>query len=505
MSEAALIVAALVPFAFIMIIFIFYLYRIKLGCNVVNYFQYIINISVIILSITYLYMKDINFAEFFRKLLILYIPNTLVLFGYLIQAYTTYPPLMFSSITLSIIHTEAETTKIPYIFVISSYFLFFHIFTYFFSFKWASDATVLVEKSWIYKFISACIIPIILIYLVVISYVKPFGIGQLICSILILLFNIDILMESKMKKWIDQETRVRAYCTLVSITCSVLTYMLDKSVFSILTPIFCLLVPIINLIFYFSTFSYNGDIYTINWLTKSARMIHKGAENNVIADSIICNGTVIKVKSYDSYYLNNNLGNFDSLVIQSKLVKVERLSCKAITIDFDLTDERYIEDILVKCHVTDLTTTEKCRKFVSNNGKLFSKVEMNLVFCSRIALHLTINESCLSVNKCACQNCYMLKIIVIPSSLVKIEDHAFSQCHLLVKLLFRENSRLKSIGKSAFFDADLRKVYFPSTLESIGESAFLCPRLREVVFPPDSCIKPFEKQIFNNQTLITKL
>lgn len=101
---------------------------------------------------------------------------------------------------------------------------------------------------------------------------------------------------TKLDELIDPDTRKRAYCVLLSATCSINTYVCigPISAFSILTPVFCLFMPIFNLILYYSTFNYYGGIYAIKWFTKSAIII----SNDIIYESIIIKGRVFKVKLY---------------------------------------------------------------------------------------------------------------------------------------------------------------------------------------------------------------
>lgn len=70
-----------------------------------------------------------------------------------------------------------------------------------------------------------------------------------------------------------------------------------------------------------------------------------------------------------------------------------------------------------------------------------------------------------------------IKYVVLPSSILEIEENAFAYCYLEeIKL----NEGLKMIGKSAFESSDLEKIVTPSTMSSIQEKAFKdCTKLRE--------------------------
>ena len=72
-----------------------------------------------------------------------------------------------------------------------------------------------------------------------------------------------------------------------------------------------------------------------------------------------------------------------------------------------------------------------------------------------------------------------IKSIVLPSSILEIEENAFAYCDLEeIKL----NEGLKMIGECAFESSELEKITIPSSVSSIQNKAFSdCSKLREVI------------------------
>lgn len=114
-----------------------------------------------------------------------------------------------------------------------------------------------------------------------------------------------------------------------------------------------------------------------------------------------------------------------------------------------------------------------------------------------------------------------LRLVVIPNSVVKIGEFAFSYQLNLNQVSLPEGlqqiekstfyycpslehislpSPLVSIGESAFASTGLKSVSFPSKLESVGNKAFEATGLREVVLP-DNITEVGESAFASNQSL----
>ena len=87
--------------------------------------------------------------------------------------------------------------------------------------------------------------------------------------------------------------------------------------------------------------------------------------------------------------------------------------------------------------------------------------------------------------------CKDLKEIAIPASVEEIGDGCFEKCVNLERVTFEAGSRLKRIGERAFYGCkDLKEIAIPASVEVIGKKCFdSCSALERVIFEPGSCLK----------------
>ncbi|KAK8852946.1 hypothetical protein M9Y10_017942 [Tritrichomonas musculus] len=92
----------------------------------------------------------------------------------------------------------------------------------------------------------------------------------------------------------------------------------------------------------------------------------------------------------------------------------------------------------------------------------------------------------------------VLKEILIPSSVTKICENAFSFCRSLKKVSIPTNSNLKTIEREAFNGADIEEIYFPEGLIELEEGwcyrtyklakIIISPSNGQFVFKDDKCL-----------------
>lgn len=114
------------------------------------------------------------------------------------------------------------------------------------------------------------------------------------------------------------------------------------------------------------------------------------------------------------------------------------------------------------------------------------------------------------------------KTLIIPSSVTKIDEHAFyslasytdkggstvslSRRLETVKLVENSVSKLASIGKYAFYGCiNLSNFEFPDSLTEIGEYVFTSNSLKTVSFGDDSMLKSIGDSAFTSSSQLTTL
>ena len=71
--------------------------------------------------------------------------------------------------------------------------------------------------------------------------------------------------------------------------------------------------------------------------------------------------------------------------------------------------------------------------------------------------------------------------IVIPHTVVTINNKAFCECKALKKVTFADGSLLQTIGEQCFSGSGIEEITLPSALEEIDETAFKdCDSLKTV-------------------------
>ncbi|MCH5160295.1 MAG: leucine-rich repeat domain-containing protein [Clostridiales bacterium] len=97
---------------------------------------------------------------------------------------------------------------------------------------------------------------------------------------------------------------------------------------------------------------------------------------------------------------------------------------------------------------------------------------------------LTLPEGLVNIGNGAFYGLNQLTALTIPASVMRIYSDAFSNCTRLQNLTFAEDSKLYSIGASAFYRcADLSQLLLPSELYSIGDNAFCGCSFTSITIP----------------------
>lgn len=179
-------------------------------------------------------------------------------------------------------------------------------------------------------------------------------------------------------------------------------------------------------------------------------------------------------------------------------------------------------EVIIANKYNNLPVKEIANKAFENNDYITKVVmQSNLIkigdrafFDCDLLNKVTISDNIESIGKTAFYNCPMLQFntslngnyignsenpyvalieikyrdvtkFSLNKSTIMISDRAFMDCENLKKIDFKDNSKLKHIGKEAFYSCDqLESLKFPRSLESIGDWAmFFCRNLTSVTIP----------------------
>ncbi len=104
------------------------------------------------------------------------------------------------------------------------------------------------------------------------------------------------------------------------------------------------------------------------------------------------------------------------------------------------------------------------------------------------------------INGFVFQNCQSLKTVEISKSVISIGRQAFENCSSLQSVTFEKESRLETIGYSAFYDCcSLETIEIPNSVTEIDFSVFYgCELLESVTFEEGSCLETIGSRTFSN-------
>ncbi len=97
--------------------------------------------------------------------------------------------------------------------------------------------------------------------------------------------------------------------------------------------------------------------------------------------------------------------------------------------------------------------------------------------------------------------------VEIPNTIIEIDYYAFYNCTNLESIVFKEGSKLTTIGEGAFTGcSNIKTITFPSSVTHIGRWAFSsCVNLESAIFTSDSSLQDFSDDIFSDCTNLKEI
>ena len=117
---------------------------------------------------------------------------------------------------------------------------------------------------------------------------------------------------------------------------------------------------------------------------------------------------------------------------------------------------------------------------------------------------VVIPESVVVIDESAFKDCVALKSVNLPKNLQRMEENAFAHCKSLKTINIPEN--LEILGDGCFWDAGLVEVFIPKNIIKIDDSAFAdCKKLKKVTFEKNSKLESIGMQSFISCDSLTRI
>lgn len=184
-------------------------------------------------------------------------------------------------------------------------------------------------------------------------------------------------------------------------------------------------------------------------------------------------GLRLLVKDNGEYGVEGYVGTNPDLVIPESYNDIPITSIEILAFDFD--------DVIETIDIPNTVTLIRYGAF-SNVMRLHeiiipsSVVELEECICvdSRSITHIEFeSDSQLKIiGELAFFSMHQLMMVNIPASVEKIEDYAFFDCPLLKYVIFDSEDHLTFIGKGAFGDTNLNFIIIPASVITISDYAF---------------------------------
>ena len=155
-----------------------------------------------------------------------------------------------------------------------------------------------------------------------------------------------------------------------------------------------------------------------------------------------------------------------------------------IVFNFFHNKEAMIYEITPVGKVSSITEEIIIPEKVVNEGRTYTVVGFSPGFFSSLyyVKKLVLPSSFRSLPNSL--NLYKLEEINIPESMLEIPNYCFVDCFELKKVIFPKNSKLESIGISAFWGCkSLKEIDLPKSLKEIKPHAFRYSGLEKIILP----------------------
>ncbi len=240
-----------------------------------------------------------------------------------------------------------------------------------------------------------------------------------------------------------------------------------------------------------------------NFKQKVAEVYYNGTPNSWLKIEFE-NYTANPVSYPDSkLYFLDETGEYlelKHLVISEEIEKIN---------PYAFTYNHSIEEITISSNLTTIGTSTFTH--CNNLFKVNIPQDSNLMTIDSNAFYGCINLTSINLENCkalktisgsAFYGNSSLEEITIPSSVENIYRSAFGDCTNLIKVIFEENSNLKSISENCFSGSGLIEITIPDSVKIIYDYAFEdCDNLEKVEFGENTLIEEIRYRAFYSSGL----
>lgn len=168
---------------------------------------------------------------------------------------------------------------------------------------------------------------------------------------------------------------------------------------------------------------------------------------------------------------------------------------------------KYIGHNAIPFHqMKSLTLSPQLENFFMSDKAVYQLHPSCLLYYDTRKGHVTIRESIEIIGSYAF---YFLPLsnVIIPSSVIAIDQRAFSGCGSLKHVRFASDSRLTVIGGAAFQESGIVDFFIPKSVKIISNRAFHnCANLKKIKFHSESLVTDLDSRFIGGQmTSLQKL
>lgn len=164
----------------------------------------------------------------------------------------------------------------------------------------------------------------------------------------------------------------------------------------------------------------------------------------------------------------------------------------------------FIPIFFVSCKTKGSTYTEGLEYKLSSNGQYYILTSIGMAQEDTINIPSKFNGLDVKViGESAFENYSFIKKIIMPNSIISIENSAFKNCYSLTKVVLSKN--LQIISDYAFYNCEnLQNIELPNSIEEIGQSSFYnCEKITSIKI--GSIVKKIGTKAFYNCINLTNI